>query len=233
MQKEIRFVFFDAVGTLLHPEPGAVAVYAETGRCFGSRLGVEAVSHAFSAACARQDQHDCVQGWRTSEERELQRWQQIVGDVLHDVAAGQACFQALYDHFGQPKSWRCAPEIGAVCAKLRQLGLGVGLASNFDRRLLRVIRGFPDLEALQPVVISAEVGWRKPSIAFFEAMARSVGALPEELLYVGDDFDNDYVGAREAGCRALLLANRGTVPQSVSSITRLTEIPESAAHLGT
>src|SRR4051794_29016008 len=38
---QIRAVVFDAVGTLIHPEPSAAAVYTAFGRQFGSCLGRE------------------------------------------------------------------------------------------------------------------------------------------------------------------------------------------------
>ena len=37
---DARAVFFDAVGTLLHPDPSAAEVYAGVGRRYGSRLSV-------------------------------------------------------------------------------------------------------------------------------------------------------------------------------------------------
>src|SRR5437660_2707613 len=50
----VRAVFFDAVGTLLHPEPPAGAVYAVLGRRFGSRLDPGAVAGRFRTAFRRQ-----------------------------------------------------------------------------------------------------------------------------------------------------------------------------------
>jgi putative hydrolase of the HAD superfamily len=85
----------------------------------------------------------------------------------------------------------------------------VGLASNFDGRLHSVLSGYPSLARLAPIVISSEVGWRKPSSEFFAAMCQAVELAPPEVLYVGDDIVNDYQGALAAGCRALLLDPSG------------------------
>ena len=43
IQAGVRAVFFDAVGTMIHPDPPAATVYARVGRRFGSRLPAEAV----------------------------------------------------------------------------------------------------------------------------------------------------------------------------------------------
>ncbi len=95
-------VFFDAVGTLLHPEPSAPMVYASVGRQFGSRLEESVINDRFRAAFRRQEEADYAGGLRTDEEREVARWRAIVGEVLDDVSDGEACFQALYAHSHGP-----------------------------------------------------------------------------------------------------------------------------------
>jgi putative hydrolase of the HAD superfamily len=201
----IRAVFFDAVGTLIHPDPDASAVYAEVGRRHGSRLGAAAIRQAFRAAFVRQDELDRRQQWRTSEAREVERWRSIVFEVLHDAADREGCFLELYDHFARPAKWRCEVASAQEFAALVGPGLRLGLASNFDQRLRRVLAGFPALAALATVIISAEVGWRKPAPAFFAAMCASIALPPQQVLYVGDDLENDFLGAQAAGCRAVLL----------------------------
>src|SRR5947208_1330280 len=50
----VRVVVFDAVGTLIYPDPAAPEVYARIGRKYGSRLGADTVAPRFVAAFARQ-----------------------------------------------------------------------------------------------------------------------------------------------------------------------------------
>ena len=107
----IRAVFFDAVGTLLHPQPDAATVYAEVGRRFGSSLDAETICRRFREAMARQDDMDRANGWRTSEQREVQRWRTIVAEVLDDTTDAEACFAALYQHFGEPASGVSTPVV--------------------------------------------------------------------------------------------------------------------------
>jgi putative hydrolase of the HAD superfamily len=220
----MRAIFFDAVGTLIHPEPDAATVYAQIGLRFGSRHEVRAIRQRFAAAFARQEQLDRLRDWRTDETREVERWRQIVAEVLSDVADGERCFAALYEHFSLARNWRCEPATGAVLQTLANRGFRIGIASNFDGRLRQVLQGFAELAALDPVVISSEVGWRKPATAFFEALCRASGATPDQVLYVGDDLVNDYEGARRAGCRALLLAQANSIPSDVQAITHLAAV---------
>jgi putative hydrolase of the HAD superfamily len=204
----VRAVFFDAVGTLIHPEPDAATVYAAIGKRFGSRLGIESIRPAFAAAFARQDRLDREKRWRTDEAREVARWRGIVGEVLSDVLDAESCFAVLYEHFAQPQNWRCDFAAAKVLTELTRRGHLTGIGSNFDGRLRRVLRGFPEL-AGQPLVISSEVGWRKPAAGFFEALSRVAQSALGSILYLGDDPINDYEGARNAGCKALLFSHPG------------------------
>jgi putative hydrolase of the HAD superfamily len=221
----IRAVFFDAVGTLILPEPSAVAVYAEVGRRHGSQLEAADIRRRFLEAFRRQEQLDRQTGWRTDECREMQRWRTIVGEVMVDVPQPEACFRELYEHFAQPASWRCAAESGRMLEVLSRRGCALGLASNYDERLRRVLAGMPELAAIRNIVISSEVGWRKPSPHFFDAMCRQVGLTAHEVLFVGDDPENDYEGALAVGCRAVLFDPTGKAAPTVRRITAWKELP--------
>jgi putative hydrolase of the HAD superfamily len=205
----IRAIFFDAVGTLIHPEPPAATVYAAVGRRYGSRLTEPEIAARFVTAFARQEAQDIAAGLRTSEERERQRWRDIVGEVLDDVSGKERCFEDLFSHFSRPEAWRGEPGIEDV---LNDLGRShvLGVASNYDARLHSVLRGLPQFRPVQHVIISSEVGWRKPAPQFFHALCVRVGFRPGEILFVGDDPVNDYGGAIAAGLSAALIGKRAT-----------------------
>jgi len=205
----VRAVVFDAVGTLITPDPPASAVYAEVGRRLGSRLDLDTITARFRLAFRAEEEIDRAAGWRTDEDREERRWREIVAKTLDDVGDPEACFRELWQHFAQSSGWRCDPAAGRVIAELRRRGMTVGMASNFDGRLRTVVAGLPALGAVRPIVISSEVGWRKPAARFFEKIVQAVGHSPAEVLHVGDDLGNDYDGALAAGLKALHLATFG------------------------
>jgi putative hydrolase of the HAD superfamily len=202
-------VFFDAVGTLVHPEPPAPAVYAATGRRFGSRLDEAAIRVRFRATFRRQEEVGRAGNLRTDEAREVARWRAIVHEVLDDVADIETCFQELYAHFARADAWRCEPGTAEVLAALATRGHTLGIASNFDHRLRGLVENMPALRPVPYLVISSEIGWRKPAHDFFAAMCRQTASPPEQILYVGDNPVNDYEGAQAAGLPAILLAPNG------------------------
>jgi putative hydrolase of the HAD superfamily len=208
----VRAVFFDVVGTLLHPAPPVAAAYAAAGQRFGSRLDAATIAGRFRAAFGRQEERDRAAGLRTDEAREVARWQAIVAEVLRDVTDPAACFQYLYTYFARPEAWACDPAAGPVLRALAGRGYRLGIASNFDERLRGLVAALPDLRPAQDVVISSAVGWRKPAPAFFRQMCRQTGLDPGQILLVGDDRVNDYEGARAAGMHAVLLDPRRQEP---------------------
>lgn len=204
MASKIRAIYFDAVGTLIHPEPGVAVVYAEAARRFGSRHGAEEILKRFRKAFAAQEAVDRAAGWITSEQRERERWRQIVGHVLDDAADPAGCFEFLYGHFAMPQAWRCDEEAVELFESLAARGYRLGLASNYDHRLHELVRGLGALQRLTHVAISSEVGFRKPAPEFFQYMCRQMGLEASQITYVGDDPVNDYAGASAAGLRGVL-----------------------------
>ena len=95
-------------------------------------------------------------------------------------------------------------------------GRRLGVVSNFDytptARLILEREGLSRL--FETVVVSDEVGWRKPKAVIFETALRRLGAGAEETLFVGDRADIDVAGAQAVGM-ATAWINRGgtTLPE--------------------
>ena len=222
----VRAVFFDAVGSLLFPDPPAAEIYARVAARHGLTISVDDVRARFLHAYREEEQIDRAAGWVTSEEREVRRWRKIVGESLAGVRDFEACFQELFQHFARPDAWRLDPHTALVLDQLQVRGLRVGIGSNYDARLLSVVDGIPSLAPLRDrVVISARVGCRKPSPEFFREVVRIAGCEPREILFVGDEVENDFEGARSSGLKAVLLAPRAE-NQKVAGVRILWELLE-------
>jgi putative hydrolase of the HAD superfamily len=220
----IRAVFFDAVGTLIHPDPPALAIYARVAANAGLAISSAILRDRFIEAYRAEDSIDHQSGWITSEQRERDRWRHIVTASLEGVPGVDSCFEQLYMHFARPDAWRLDPAAGKLITQLRERGLIVGMGSNYDHRLASVVAGHPELAVLDGrIVISAAIGHRKPSARFFEEVARVAGVRSEEVLFVGDDLENDYHGAIGAGMQAILIddRNRYRVPNRIGTLDEL------------
>ena len=122
---------------------------------------------------------------------------------------------------------RPLPDALPTLAGLRERGLRTAIASNapFPPEMMRrQMRRLGFLDAVDAVVLSAEVGRRKPAPELYRAGLQAVGVGPDEALYVGDRLSEDYDGPRRLGMRALLLSS--SPPPGVEAISRLAELLE-------
>ena len=80
----------------------------------------------------------------------------------------------------------------------------LAVVSNFDYTptALAILDAAGVRELFAAVVVSDEVGWRKPRADIFEAAVRRTGAEARRTLFVGDRADIDVVGAHEMGMGA-------------------------------
>jgi putative hydrolase of the HAD superfamily len=222
---KLRWIAFDAVGTLIEPVPSAADAYYEVARRHGSRLSRDEISRRFQRTFRETERgkHASPGESRlaTSESIEKERWRAIVSAVIDDVSNVDLCFDELFDHFARPESWKCFSDVKTTLDRLRRMGLNVAIASNFDGRLHGVCDGLDVLRDFACRVISAEVGFRKPSPRFFEALLSVAGCRPEELLMVGDDDENDCAGARRVGIDAVLVDRRRIADGSIGTIAEL------------
>ncbi len=225
----IRWVAFDVVGTLLFPNPPVADAYHRVAARHGSRLTPAEIRQRFHAAFRAIEQEECAgnrdDSLMTTEAHEKARWERIVAETLADVDDPFACFEELFAHFARPDSWQCPHEVAQVLAELEAAGFGLAIASNFDARLERIANEIAALAPIRVRAISSIIGWRKPSPRFYEELVRRCQCAPDEILMVGDDFENDVAGARRAGLQAVHLCrdDRSSYGDAISNLCCLAE----------
>ncbi len=223
-----RVVIFDAVGTLIYPDPPAALVYAQFGDQFGSKYPPDSIGRRFRNAFNRQEQADKITGLQrhaTNELRERQRWKNIVSEVFEDVSsADDVLFDALWEHFSRGEHWKMFEEVAEIWQVLERLNLVIAIASNFDERLSAICTAHQPLNSCQRIYWSAEIGYPKPSPEFFAEIARRLNALPQEILFVGDSPVNDYQGAKAVGWNAKLLCRQQESVTGPDEILNLRQI---------
>jgi len=220
----VRCVLFDAVGTLIYADPPVSAVYAAAARDFGLVLDKYTVQQRFADAFAKHYQaDDSPDRQRTSQAQEVERWRSIVAAVFPEFGDCEALFQRLWDHFTQPASWRPYDDVVACWRRLMDRGLKLGVASNFDDRLLSICRGLAPFHESKYVFLSSRLGYRKPALHFFRAIEKATKLGPNELLLIGDDWENDFLAAKSAGWQANYLDRTNTAATTIA-IRSLAEI---------
>jgi putative hydrolase of the HAD superfamily len=111
----------------------------------------------------------------------------------------------LVQTFKDPKIWRLFPEVIEVLSQLKSGGYKLGIVSNWSSALLHLCAALGLEHYMDVISVSAVIGWEKPSPLIFQKALSSIEVLPEEALYVGDTYQDDILGARNAGMQAILI----------------------------
>jgi putative hydrolase of the HAD superfamily len=214
MTRRFRAVFFDAANTLLYPEPPVGELYARTARKYGVEVSAAAVQAAFRRSwevLQAKAAGDPVR-YGIGEADGRRWWHALVAETFRPLGMPQPFdrfFDELYTLFASPDVWRVYPEVEEVLHSLKARGLITGVISNWDIRLGPLLEGLGLRPYFDHVVLSAVVGWEKPHRRIFEAALAAAGIPAAEAIHVGDNYQQDVVGAQRVGMHAVWLRRQG------------------------
>lgn len=203
MSAAVRGVLLDAGNTLVFPDPVRIReVLADHGAAVSAEAFRDAEREArlaLSLALGERATGHEDQFWRDYFTTIFRR-AGLADDAMQ--AAGTA-LQALHatDHLWTHVLEGTADAIRAVTGA----GYRVGVVSNADGRVEALLedRGLAPL--VEFILDSEVVGVAKPDPRIFRMGVERLGLPAAEVLYVGDLYAVDVLGAREAGLRAVLL----------------------------
>lgn len=137
---------------------------------------------------------DSVFGWRQTEQERQRRFRNGIGGTARLAPGVKASLARIAGQF-----------------KLGLISNGTGATQRAKLKALAV-------EALfDPIVISEEVGLRKPDARIFELAITNWHVAADSVLFVGDDPVSDISGARAAGMRALRVGHEDGI-QSILAL---------------
>ncbi|MBX9391687.1 HAD family hydrolase [Streptomonospora nanhaiensis] len=206
----IKAVWTDFGGVLTPPVEHTFAAF-----CAKTGLPPEPLMRAVFAVTARYGTDDMMLPLDTPLVTE-QEWLGEVAQVLRDSDGIDASLVSLAD------TWFDDRETNEVWLEelhaLRARGVFVGMLSNmppaWDAHWRRMV---PPESVFDDVVMSFEVGRRKPGKDMFDLAAERAGVRPEECLLV-DDLAKNCEGAVAAGWQAIRFAGTGA---AVAELRRL------------
>ena len=229
MTKRFSAVFFDAANTLLHPDPPVGELYARTARKFGVDVGADDVQAQFRRSwevLQAKAVGDPVR-YGIGEADGRRWWHALVAETFRPLGLPHpfdVFFDELYTLFADPDVWRVYPEVFEVLEALKTRGLVMGVLSNWDIRLEPLLEGLSLLAYFDHIVLSAVVGWEKPHRRIFESALDLVGVSADEVLHVGDNYQQDVVGAQQVGMYAVWIRRRGKQTADCPVISSLGEL---------
>lgn len=118
------------------------------------------------------------------------RFIRLSGVPEHEIESTLTYVLDLHHRF----TVRMVPHASSLITLLREHGMRVGLCSNWERSIEKYLEQgqLPEFDA---IVLSADVGARKPHELMFRTAVERLGVAAHEAVFVGDDWSADIVGA--------------------------------------
>jgi putative hydrolase of the HAD superfamily len=218
----IRVVTFDAAGTLIRLVRPPGAIYAETALHFGYSLDPDRVQEAFRTTWKTfaPPSESAVPG----PDDDKDWWREFVAETMetagYRILPFDDYFATVYDAFVCPGVWELFQDVPPVLSELIRLKIRLGVISNFDRRLHDILAQLNVRDSFEHIIISSEIGCRKPAPRIFRVAAEKFNVEPNEILHVGDESEADLRGARAAGLDTLLVDHKTSKLTGILSCLR-------------
>lgn len=232
---EIDGVLFDYGRTLVtftpYPKDRLLAVLRRYRPRIESALGVPAPE----AETILRDVLEPLEAYVTSESEDeidyvdvyRDTWHgaglQLPDGLLHEILDSE---QLVWD-----RTVRVDPDTRQVLQWLRAQGIRLGICSNapFPPEMMRrqmTSKGIGEL--VDAIVLSSEVGKRKPSPEIYRAALQAIDTQAERTLFVGDRLREDYEGPRAIGMRAMIVLAHAeaSAPDGVPAINTLADLQD-------
>jgi HAD superfamily hydrolase (TIGR01509 family) len=195
----LRAMCFDYGGTLDGPADHWLDRFLRLYEEAGVMLPFERIRDAFDHAtrCAYADSRVAHMGLRALIDFHVARQLEHLG--LGDGAVA-AQISGAFVHAS-----RTALADSRKILERLQRRVALGVVSNFYGNVGRILDEVGLAPVLTTVVDSNRVGVSKPDPAIFALAVRALGCRPDEVLYVGDSFEKDVIGAHAAGLRTAWL----------------------------
>jgi putative hydrolase of the HAD superfamily len=210
VKDNITTIFFDCMETIVDlyelPSASDYALWAFAGS------GVEQYWGDFNEfwMMYRDAKRELITVMEPDQEHEMRRRLELVIDKTKtiDTSSAHQVIQNLYNNFWSTYKSKCFID-EEIMNVLPELGKRYKLAvvSNFMiqdgiEELLKLNRASSYFDF---VVTSINEGWKKPSPKIYEASLQYADCPPEQVLFVGDDYENDVVAPRRMGMKSILL----------------------------
>ena len=233
----VKFVLFDAGGTLLGTNVDSEFWYEQffVDACAeqGCKVSIGEVHDVLKrAARSRQFDSRC-----SSDKQAREFWLHIYTAAFSDLLGVHASYRTpafiqhlaadYIDRFEDGEFIRLFPDARPTLEVVKSLNIPMGIVSNFSSYLNDFLKKLEITDYFQFVLTSAEEGCEKPGAEIFQRALKKCGDINQSnVLYVGDNPEEDCLASKACGMQALLIDrhNRNTAFTEAPRIKSLAEI---------
>lgn len=225
----VEMVFFDAGETLLRPYPSFAQLFASTCAAYGVEVATEDVADVrrrLAPHLLELADESGVDQPSLMPQRSYDFWGYVYRRFLAELGiVDEGLVQRLFDVFSDSSSYRLYDDALPALGDLHQRGYRLGLISNFEGWLEKLLVELEVGHLFDTTVISAVEGIEKPDPAIYRLAVERAGVAPAACAMVGDSPANDAEPAARVGMRPVLL-DRGGAYHHLDSYPRLRSLEE-------
>ncbi|KAA3612675.1 MAG: HAD-IIIA family hydrolase [Calditrichaeota bacterium] len=192
---KINTVIFDVGHTLLFPDDNFLFQLAQPFSPLSEDkfklIGAKTKDQAY-----RESPEDPFKLW-------FGKWMTEAGVPAREL---DGVFNAIWDRHNEKHLWSVLePSVPHILSDLRDAGYKLGVISNSDGSVTRLLQDFQLDFFFECILDSAVVGIEKPDARIFLQALEALQSAPAASLYVGDHMIFDINGAQNVGMWAVLL----------------------------
>jgi putative hydrolase of the HAD superfamily len=230
----IKAVFFDLYNTLVRYDPPR----EETLSAVLIRSGISRSARELRRPMVAGDEYFYAEGshkgmsQRTEEEKQA-LWAKYQVIVLKEalIEPKPELIKAILADMQKTKyELVLYDDVLPAFTSLQAQGMALGLISNIDKDVTPLMDKLGITHWLKVIMTSQEAGVSKPHPGIFHEAVKRAGVANHEVLFVGDQYQIDVMGARGAGLKGLLL-DRGGFFDEITSAEKIQNLNEVESHL--
>jgi putative hydrolase of the HAD superfamily len=228
------FVLLDVGETMVGPARSFGAVYAEVLSSLGEEL-----PEAELERCMRETWREYDRLVPAGADRyahfpggEREYWLRFTASTLRKALGAEPTkelandmLNGLREAFRSASVWQVYSDVVPALRALRKAGVSMGVVSNWDSNLPRLLDKLHLTEYFDACAVSHLEGIEKPDPELFRCALRSLGAPSENSLHVGDLPELDLAGANAAGVDCVLVDRKGRLDATHRPLSSLEKLP--------
>jgi putative hydrolase of the HAD superfamily len=226
----IKAVYFDWFNTLANYDPPREQLYQDAFKEEGKDLSFHQVYRGLLVADRKYFalvSRGLVKNKSSAEREEiLTLYPEAIGNENGISTSHEAQLriirQALKHYTSRQALYK---DVLPLFEELKKRNYLLGIITNADETISKMVVEMGLKPYLRAVITSQMVMAEKPDPAIFQAAYDEAGIEPAEMVYVGDTYKSDVLGAKNAGSQGILLDRYGQA-EDITGCIRITSLTQ-------
>ena len=227
MAMRVKAVLFDLGGTMIDS-----AELYETFRRILKLNGITRSSQAVKKAMLKAE-HELKRDYGNEVPKDADyyiRWNLSILRILDVHERDKELAEQIDKHWFDYMEIRPHAGLSDILGTLKERGVKIGIVTNgYESDLEKILPKLRLGDVFDILVAADTIGKKKPNPDIFLYTIKRLNVKPNETVFVGDEYENDYLGAEKAGLFPILLQVKGrkmqrNLPAEINVIHSLPEL---------